>query len=330
MAFPDGGVHVTNTSVIKQQTARWGLAALLVLAACKAEQTADPDADHQVQTTAPETAGVGGTGGVETAGTGGAAGTNGTAGTAGSGGKTDSLVDSGVEPVCLELVEACESADQCCSGACGETYAGQVCCSEAGGSCKTANGEDCCGTLECVDGTCTAPERVVLELDFEVQENGYFCGPAATRNALSAVMTDLPSQDELAIELPTTQNGTDWIGQVTETLNEYLGEEIYATTEMPADPPTQIDRDRLWEDLRRSIDAGYPVVANIVAPPSNHPPGYPDDDTIYHYFVVAGYDTTTDEVFIADSASFSGNTLYWIPLQQLGELIPPKGYSAAQ
>ena len=37
------------------------------------------------------------------------------------------------------------------------------------------------------------------------------------------------------------------------------------------------------------IDNGFPLVANIVAPPTNHPPGYPSDRTIYHYFTVIGY-----------------------------------------
>lgn len=33
-------------------------------------------------------------------------------------------------------------------------------------------------------------------------------------------------------------------------------------------------------------------------------------------------------VHIADSASFSGNQLYWLTFDQLASLIPPKGYSA--
>ena len=168
--------------------------------------------------------------------------------------------------------------------------------------------------------------RKVLDHSYQVQETTYWCGPAATRVALSTRMTP-PSQGALANQLPTTVNGTDWIGQVTRTLNARLGGDFYVTTEMPNDPPTKAQRDQLWDDLTRSIDNGYGIVTNIVAPPNNHPPGYPAE-TIYHYFAVVGYDSDTNEVYIADSANFSGNKHYWLSFSQLATLIPPKGYSA--
>jgi hypothetical protein len=169
------------------------------------------------------------------------------------------------------------------------------------------------------------PDERLLPFDYQVQETGYWCGPAATRMVISARMA-APSQGQLADELGTTENGTDWIGQVTGVLNAYLGG-VYRTTEMPNDPPTQAQRDQLWADVTHSIDSGYAIVANIVAPPSNHPPGYPDE-TIYHYFAVTGYKASTHEVFIGDSANFSGNQQYWLTFDQLATLIPPKGYSA--
>lgn len=177
-----------------------------------------------------------------------------------------------------------------------------------------------------VQGVATAPNWKVLDIDYQVQQTGYWCGPAATRIALSARM-EPPSQATLAGELGTTTNGTDWIGQITSELNEELGATRYATTEMPNDPPTSSQQSRLWDDIVLSIDNNYPVVANIVAPPSNHPPGYPNE-TIYHYFAVIGYNPDTAQVYIADSANFSGNTLYWLSFDQLATLIPPKGYSA--
>lgn len=171
-----------------------------------------------------------------------------------------------------------------------------------------------------------APRWKVLDTEYQVQETGYWCGPAATRVALSARMNGAPSQAALAQELGTTRNGTDWIGQITSVLNRRLGATRYVTVEMPNDPPTQAQRDRLWRDLVLSIDNNYPLVANIVAPPSNHPPGYPNS-TIYHYFTVIGYNPDTREVYIADSANFGGNQLYWLSFDQLATLIPPKGYS---
>lgn len=166
----------------------------------------------------------------------------------------------------------------------------------------------------------------VLPVDYQVQQTGYWCGPAATRVALSARMAP-PSQQQLANQLGTTTNGTDWIGQITNVLNQYVGAGVYETREMPNDPPTPAQRDRLWRDIVRGVESGFPVVANIVAPASNHPPGYPNY-TIYHYFAVIGYNPQTAQVYIADSANFGGNKLYWLSFNQLATLIPPKGYSA--
>jgi len=165
-----------------------------------------------------------------------------------------------------------------------------------------------------------------LSIDYQVQETGYWCGPAATRIALSARVAP-PSQGALAAQLGTTEDGTGWIGQVTAVLNANLGGGWYETKEMPNDPPTQGERDLLWNDLVYDIDRNYPVVANIVAPANNHPPGYPDY-TIYHYFTVFGYDPVDRTVVIADPANFGGNAIYWISFDQLASLIPPKGYAA--
>ncbi|MEV0802294.1 C39 family peptidase [Kribbella sp. NPDC050281] len=165
-----------------------------------------------------------------------------------------------------------------------------------------------------------------LPIDFQYQQTGYWCGPAATRIALSARISP-PSQQQLANELPTTTNGTDWIGQVTRVLNNHLGTGWYETKEMPNDPPTQAQRDLLWRDVTLDIDNNYPIVANIVAPASNHPPGYPNY-TIYHYFTVIGYDSSDMTVLIADPAGFAPTATYWLTFNQLATLIPPKGYSA--
>lgn len=165
----------------------------------------------------------------------------------------------------------------------------------------------------------------ILQIDYQVQETGYWCGPAATRIALSARGV-YRSQGALAAELGTHTGGTDHIGQVTRVLGGYVG--WYETKEMPNDPPTQAQKDLLWRDIVLNIDNGYPIVANIVAPPGNQPPGYPTGQTIYHYFTVFGYDDANRNVLIADPASFSGNQIYWLTFEHLASLIPPKGYSA--
>ena len=166
----------------------------------------------------------------------------------------------------------------------------------------------------------------VLGVRYEVQQTGYWCGPTATDIALSARMSP-PGQASLANQLGTTTNGTDWIGQVTNVLNANLHATWYTTRELPNDPPTPAQRDRLWADLVRGVDDGFPLVANIVAPPGNHPPGYPNR-TIYHYFSVVGYNPDTREAYIADPANFGGHQEYWLSFDQLATLIPPKGYAA--
>ncbi|RSM75940.1 lysis protein [Kibdelosporangium aridum] len=167
----------------------------------------------------------------------------------------------------------------------------------------------------------------VLNIQYQIQQTGYWCGPAATRIAISAKKSNPPSQATLAQQLPTTTNGTDWIGQVTRVLNMHIGTGWYETKEMPNDPPTQAQRDLLWRDIVLDINNGYAIVANIVAPPNNHPPGYPPY-TVWHYFTVIGYDSSDMTVKIADPANFGGNQIYWLTFNQLATLIPPKGYSA--
>ncbi|KAB8158369.1 hypothetical protein FH609_029645 [Streptomyces sp. 3MP-14] len=182
------------------------------------------------------------------------------------------------------------------------------------------------GTRFHVAGTSTSATRT-LEIDYQVQETGYWCGPAATRIALSARIAP-PSQATLAVQLGTHVGGTDHISQVTGVLNANLGTGWYETKEMPNDPPTQAQKDLLWRDIVLDIDNNYPLVTNIVAPPGNQPPGYPPDQTIYHYFTVIGYDDVNRTVLIADPASFGGNQIYWLSFEQLASLIPPKGYAA--
>ena len=174
-------------------------------------------------------------------------------------------------------------------------------------------------------GDVTQRGEVTLDIEYQVQETSYWCGPAATRIALSAKGISR-SQADLAAELGTHTGGTDHISQVTTVLNNHIGG--YTTTEMPNDPPTQEEKDLLWNNIVGAIDGGEAVVANIVAPPGNQPPGYPSDQTIYHYFTVTGYNDVDGTVQIADPASFGGNQIYWLTFDQLASLIPPKGYSS--
>lgn len=177
--------------------------------------------------------------------------------------------------------------------------------------------------------------------DQVLQDTFYNCGPASSQTIIRAATDNLIGEKQLGLELRTTTNGTDWIGQFPAVLNKHIPGAKYKVVEMRNDPPTQAQKDRLWDDIVASINAGHGVVANIVSPPSNRPkavwpstlsPAY-TGATIYHYIAAMGYsDADIRRVWIADSGfpGAHGVTGYWISLDQLATLIPPKGYAYSE
>ena len=177
------------------------------------------------------------------------------------------------------------------------------------------------------------------------QETGWWCGPATVQNLLNALGIKI-SEAEIARDIeeiehpgqPDDRDGTDYIGLLEVYLDRKVPQAKYTTVGMPNDPPTANQSERLWRDLKKSIDAGYGVAANIVAPPWNRPkgvngstsPAYPPVTT-FHYFAIMGYREANGVrmVWIADSAAFGGITGFWMSFDQLATLIPPKGYCFA-
>lgn len=166
------------------------------------------------------------------------------------------------------------------------------------------------------------------------QDTIYNCGPASSQTIIKAASGKFFSEKDLGRELGTHTGGTDWIGQFPAVLNRHLPDAGYKVVSMPDDPPNQGQKDRLWADVVNSINAGYGVVANIVAPTSNYPKAvYPSDinpayggGTVYHYFAIMGYsDSGGRRCWIADSGFAPYG--YWIGFEQLCTLIPPKGYA---
>lgn len=167
------------------------------------------------------------------------------------------------------------------------------------------------------------------------QDTYYNCGPASVQTVVRATTGTLLSEGQLGRELGTHTGGTDYIGQFPRVLNKHLPGARYTHRDIPNDPPTQVQKEQLWQDIRRSVGNGFGVVANIVAPPSNYPravapstvsPAY-RGGTVYHYIAVLGYaeDPAGRRVWVADSG-FSPFE-YWLSLDQLATLIPPKGYA---
>lgn len=160
------------------------------------------------------------------------------------------------------------------------------------------------------------------------QETGYWCGPASTQMILSGkgIVRD---ERDLARELGTTVNGTNYVGLIEGVLNSYLPDAHYVSVYAPIDPEV------LWHNIRSSMDAGYGVSINIDVPPSNYPQGVHGSPSpayrggeIFHYIAGMGYsDEGGRYVWIADSGFRPFG--YWVSLEQLATMIPPKGYAYA-
>lgn len=173
--------------------------------------------------------------------------------------------------------------------------------------------------------------------DQVTQDTIYNCGPASVQTIIRSKTGKLHPEATLGSQLGTHRGGTDYIGQFPTVLNRHLPGAGYRHQDMPNDPPTPAQRDKLWRDITGSINAGYGVVANIVAPPSNYPravapstisPAY-GGGTVYHYIAIMGYagEGNTRRVWVADSGFYPYG--YWLSLSQLATLIPPKGYAYA-
>ena len=166
------------------------------------------------------------------------------------------------------------------------------------------------------------------------QDTVYNCGPASAQTVILSATKKVVGEAELGRELGTHQGGTDYIGQFPKVLNDHIPGAKYEHRDMPTDPPTGEQKERLWRDLTASINAGYGVIANIVASPSNYPkavapstinPAY-TGGTVYHYIALLGYaDEGQRRVWVADRGFAPYG--YWLAFDQLATLIPPKGYA---
>lgn len=167
------------------------------------------------------------------------------------------------------------------------------------------------------------------------QETGWWCGPASAQTVLQSLGI-VVEESQLAREIGTTWNGTDYVGLIVPVLNAHLGRDVYEARYLEMDPAAPEQIEQLWRDIVSSIEADHGVIANIVAPVDNYPrgvrgsisPSY-SGGTVYHYIAVMGYSDEGGErtVWIADSGFRPYG--YWLSFAQLGTLIPPKGYASA-
>lgn len=174
--------------------------------------------------------------------------------------------------------------------------------------------------------TAAAPASKELSYQFKWQENYYFCGPAATRIALTARAL-FPSQSEVAQSLRTTVNGTNSADDTTRALNAYTKSSFYKSHFVSGQAANQADIDRLRADVINAITNGYAVVANIAGSTvdkdgDSH--SYPGG----HFLTVVGYSDGGQTVRIADPADAHGVGSYMLSTVNLANWVALRGYSA--
>ena len=166
-----------------------------------------------------------------------------------------------------------------------------------------------------------------LRHDPALQPNGYYCGPAATRIALSALKKAAPGHDRLAKQLGTTRAGTNSVDDITRVLNKQLGSKRYHATKIPNAKPTAKQVAKLRADIVSSVSKGEPVVANIVGTVIDNA-GARHSYEGGHYLTVVGYEANGKTVKITDPADREGGNSYKISTKKLAKWIATRGYSS--
>ncbi len=170
-----------------------------------------------------------------------------------------------------------------------------------------------------------AAESKIASYDGALQPNGYYCGPAATRIALSA-HGQPPTFDALAGKLGTTTSGTNSINDITRVLNDHVGGR-YQSVEISDSKASPEQTEKLRTDVVTAITEGDPVVANI-AGTATDTAGDPHSYAGGHYLTVTGYSDEGRTVTITDPADRVGSNEYQLPVDKLANWIATRGYSA--
>jgi hypothetical protein len=169
------------------------------------------------------------------------------------------------------------------------------------------------------------PAKKELAYQYAAQINGWYCGPAAARIALTTRGLH-PSQDDLANQLGTTSNGTNSAEDITRVLNAMTKTSFYHTTSIPAKGPTRQQIDQLQADVVHAISHGYGVVANIVGDAQDMNGNWYSFSG-GHYIAVVGYQDNGRQVKIADPAN-SYRASYWMTVSNLADWIGSRGYAS--
>lgn len=158
-----------------------------------------------------------------------------------------------------------------------------------------------------------------------LQPNYYYCGPAATRIALTA-HGQTPSFDDVAKDLGTTTDGTSSINEVTRVLNKDLGEHRYQSIEFATKNVSPQQVEELRTDTVTAINRGDVVVANIIGTVTDTD-GQTHSYDGGHYLTITGYTDNGKTVKVTDPADADGNNEYQMPVDQMANWIGTHGYS---
>ncbi len=166
----------------------------------------------------------------------------------------------------------------------------------------------------------------MLNYDFQLQPNFYYCGPAATRIAMT-VRGLFPSQDELATALGTTVNGTNSAADITRVLNGLGNTGVFKSRYIPGNSATPAELEQLKVDVLNTVGTNLPIVANIAGTAVDSY-GTSHSYAGGHYLTVVGYSDSGDTVKIADPADANGRGWYMMSTANLANWIATRGYSA--
>ncbi|WP_327039357.1 C39 family peptidase [Micromonospora maris] len=164
-----------------------------------------------------------------------------------------------------------------------------------------------------------------LDVRYEAQDTFYYCGPAATRNALSVQGKNI-DQHDMAKRMGTTEAGTNSINDITPILNKETGKNVYRSVEIPDAKADTKQTDKLRDDIKRTVDNGHAVVANI-AGTTTDTTGTTHSFEGGHYISITGYRDNGNQVKIADSAN-PNTAEYWLTTDNLADWIATRGYTA--
>jgi hypothetical protein len=156
----------------------------------------------------------------------------------------------------------------------------------------------------------------------QAQANDWYCGPAATRTALTS-WGKTYSQSTLAADLGTTTDGTNSAADVTRVLNKLTGTGYYATKWISGYNATSAQKALLKSDVVFDISRGHAIVANVLG---NANGAAPYDYSDGHYLTIVGYRDSGAVSVIADPAY--GGHVYSMNTSDVANWIAERGYSA--